>query len=317
MKKIAIIGECMIELSGQRFGTMIQSYGGDTLNTAIYLARVSKRENLEISYISVLGQDRLSEQMISYWQQEGINTAYVLRDAHRIPGLYLIELDEQGERTFLNWRNQSAARYLLQHSDYLLISEHLNRCDMIYLSGISLAILPKKDRDRLITQLAILVEQGKKIVFDSNYRAVLWESIDEAQQCYQALFSLAHIALVTDDDEKMLWGDENLLGIVERLQPFGIPHLVIKVGKEGVYYCSDKTLCHFPTDKVQKVVDTTSAGDAFNAGFIVGYLAGKPIRDCCKQGNQLAGIVIQHKGAIVPLDAMKHLHQQFQEGNIQ
>lgn len=312
MKRIAIIGEGMIELSGEAFGSMVQSYGGDTLNTATYLARVSQREYIEVAYISVLGKDRFSSQMLNSWQQEGINITYVLRDTNRIPGLYLIELDDNGERTFLNWRNQSAARYLLQHPDYLFVSEYLESCDMIYLSGISLAILPKEDRIKLVYQLRKLSEKGVIITFDSNYREVLWESAEDAQQCYESLLPFVHFALVTEEDEQKLWKDSNLLETTNRLKSFGIPHLVIKVGKEGAYYFSKNNQWHVATSNVEKVVDTTSAGDAFNAGFIAGYLMGKPVVECCKQGNQLAGIVIQHKGAIIPLEATKHLLQQFQ-----
>lgn len=118
MKKLAILGECMIELNGEPFGEMHQTYGGDSLNTATYLARVSSPEQIEVRYISALGTDKLSQGMLAAWQVDNINTDFVLRDEHRQPGLYLIQLDKQGERTFLYWRNQSAARYLLQHPGY-------------------------------------------------------------------------------------------------------------------------------------------------------------------------------------------------------
>jgi 2-dehydro-3-deoxygluconokinase len=112
MKRIAIIGECMIELNGAPFGAMEQTYGGDSLNTAVYLARVAG-QSVAVDYVTALGMDPISEGMLSRWRAEGVGTDYVLRDPARQPGLYLIQLDAQGERTFLYWRNQSAARYLL------------------------------------------------------------------------------------------------------------------------------------------------------------------------------------------------------------
>ncbi|MEG9531908.1 PfkB family carbohydrate kinase, partial [Mannheimia indoligenes] len=101
MNKLAIIGECMIELNGEPFGNMRQTYGGDSLNTATYLARVSSPEQIEVRYISALGTDKLSQRMLEAWQADNINTQFVLRDEHRQPGLYLIQLDKFGERTFL------------------------------------------------------------------------------------------------------------------------------------------------------------------------------------------------------------------------
>ncbi|HDR1804868.1 TPA: sugar kinase [Pasteurella multocida] len=312
MKKLAIIGECMVELSGEPFGMMFQSYGGDTLNTATYLARISRREDLDIVYITVLGRDHLSDQMLTFWQKDGINTDFVLRDPERLVGLYLIQLDTKGERTFLNWRGESAARYLLQHQEYKRILAYLTQCDMIYLSGISLAILPKEDRESLLTQLQLLAIKGVKIVFDSNYRQSLWCSTLEAQHCYEQLLPYLHLIIVTAEDEYALWRDRHLVDIKRRLQPFRIPHVVIKVGKDGAHYVSsDGHHIHIPAQPIEKVIDTTSAGDAFNAGFLAGYLKGKSIQQCCQQGNLLAGIVIQHKGAIISSEATQHFIKQF------
>lgn len=158
MKHIAIIGECMIELNGKPFGPMQQTFGGDTLNAAIYLCRGREAngatQDIRVSYVTALGSDPLSQGMLQRWQSEGIETQWVLRDEQRTPGLYLIQLDEQGERTFLYWRNQSAARYLMQHADLAAIKCALSKVDMVFLSGITLAILPEKDRIELLNLLA-------------------------------------------------------------------------------------------------------------------------------------------------------------------
>ena len=64
-------------------------------------------------------------------------------------------------------------------------------------------------------------------------------------------------------------------------------------------------------EPILNVVDTTSAGDSFNAGFLNGYLRNKPLETCCQQGNRIAGIVIQHKGAIIDKVATSHLQSEF------
>ncbi len=311
MKKLALIGECMIELNGEPFGNMRQTYGGDTLNTATYVARVSSPDDIEVSYVSALGMDKLSEGMITRWQADGINTDWVLRDAKRSAGLYLIQLDKQGERTFLYWRNQSAARYLLQHADYPKVLSALKNVDMIYLSGISLAILPETDRALLLEQLREWKKSGGEIAFDSNFRPKLWESLETAQQCYQALLPLVDVALVTFDDESLLWGDMDEQATIARLSTFHIPKIIVKQGSLGAMICEKGTQHFVPTVPVTNVVDTTSAGDSFNAGFLAGYLQNKPLEICCQQGNQLAGIVIQHKGAIIEKSDTAHLRALF------
>ncbi|UKH18556.1 sugar kinase [Actinobacillus pleuropneumoniae] len=311
MKKLALLGECMIELNGEPFGQMRQTYGGDTLNTATYLARVSTPEQIQVCYVSALGTDKLSQGMLAYWQADGIDTQWVLKDEQRSPGLYLIQLDKQGERTFLYWRNQSAARYLLQHSNFPQVLSELDSVDMIYLSGISLAILPENDRKLLITSLAKLKQAGVEIAFDSNFRPKLWESLEQAQACYRELLPLVDVALVTFDDEAMLWRDEDEQQTIARLSAYGIAKIIVKQGSRGAVVCEHLQQTFVPTIPVEHVVDTTSAGDSFNAGFLAGYLQGKPLAVCCRQGNQLAGIVIQHKGAIIDKSATAHLFAQF------
>ncbi|WP_429216856.1 sugar kinase [Aeromonas veronii] len=308
MKKVALLGECMIELNGEPFGGMQQTFGGDSLNTALYLARSTSRTEVNVHYVSVMGKDALSSQIIKLWQAEGIDTSLVLIDDQRQPGLYLIQLDAKGERTFLYWRNESAARYLLQHPDFAKVALALSKMDVIYLSGISLAILPPADRVALVRVLTELSHLGKPIIFDSNYRPALWESPAEARACYQEVLAFTDVALVTDDDERALWGDISTSHTLQRLRSAGVHEAVIKQGGEGCVYqelLTDQPTITIPAEPVPAIVDTTSAGDAFNAGFLAGYLLALSPELCARMGHILASKVIQHKGAIVPEDATR------------
>lgn len=307
MKKIAIIGECMIELNGLPFSSMQQSFGGDSLNSALYLSRCMK-DQVEVNYVTAMGCDALSEGIVSRWKDEGIHTQWVMRDEKRQPGLYLIQLDDQGERTFLYWRNNSAARFLVQHPDFRQVSQDLENMDWIYLSGISLAILPHVDRLALLSRLQILQQQGVKIAFDTNYRPALWESHESARCAYKAMFEITELALVTNDDEQHLWGDDNEEETLRRLQHSGVQQIVVKMGAEGNLYCYQQHTISVPACPVDKVIDTTSAGDAFNAGFIAGVLASKTAEISSKQGHKLASVVIQHKGAVISQQAMQHIN---------
>ncbi|EPW5498519.1 TPA: sugar kinase [Vibrio vulnificus] len=314
MKHIAIIGECMIELNGKPFGSMHQTFGGDTLNAAVYLSRGceanNKPDEVKVSYVTALGNDPISTGMLTRWQDEGVSTDLVLRDETRTPGLYLIQLDEQGERTFLYWRNQSAARYLLQHPNFGLIKQALTQVDAVFLSGISLAILPDEDRISLLNLLVELKAQGVEIAFDSNFRPALWPRDDNqtVKNVYQAMYQLTDVALVTFDDEQLIWGDETPEQTIERLTSLGVGKCIVKLGADGCLVQdstnqgSGTALAPqaVPTQPVAQVVDTTSAGDSFNGGFLSAYLAGADLATACQRGNALAGAVIQHRGAIIP-----------------
>lgn len=317
IKKIALIGECMIELNGKPFGDMHQTFGGDSLNSAIYLARATHQQ-VEINYVTSMGTDALSKGMIQCWQDEGINTQYVLTDSTRQPGLYLIQLDNQGERTFLYWRNQSAARYMLRHQDFASVVNELENMDMIYLSGISLAILSEQDRSALLCQLKALSDKGVEIAFDSNFRPALWpqnENWETVKKHYARLLSFCDLALVTFDDEQAIWNDVSPEAALVRLQKAGVKKAVIKLGEDGClfkdFHKTDDDTLFVATTPIKNVVDTTSAGDSFNAGYLSGHLIGLQPEQCCMRGHQLAGAVIQSKGAIVPQTATDAITNQF------
>ncbi|ENM5761319.1 sugar kinase [Vibrio mimicus] len=310
MKHIAIVGECMIELNGKPFGAMHQTFGGDTLNAAVYLRRSCEAntnpDDIKVSYVTALGTDPISSGMLSRWEEEGVATELVLRDPTRTPGLYLIQLDDQGERTFLYWRNQSAARYLLQHPDFGQIKQALNQVDMVFLSGITLAILPVEDRIALLNLLVELKAKGVEIAFDSNFRPALWPQDDNhtVKEIYQVMYQLTDVALVTFDDEQLIWGDSTPEQTIQRLTALGVQKCIVKLGAEGCLI-QDSSASTFapqavPTQQVAQVVDTTSAGDSFNGGFLSAYLAGADLATACQRGNTLAGTVIQHRGAIIP-----------------
>ena len=296
MKTIAIIGECMIELNGTPFGTMQQTYGGDTLNTATYLARNTARDTLRVDYISALGTDPLSREMRVRWEADGIDTRHVHTDPAHSPGLYLIQLDADGERTFLYWRNNSAARHLLQQPAWPQTAAALAGYDHLYLSGISLAILPPADREHLID---ILNTSRVPITFDGNYRPALWKDPAETRTAYARLLPHVQLALMTWDDEQTLWGDADPEAAIRRLQQAGVREIVLKNGAAGATYATGDTRHQIPAERVEHIVDTTAAGDAFNAGYLAARLQGADPVASCKNGNRLAARVIQHKGAII------------------
>lgn len=303
LKRVAVIGECMVEL--QRKGELIkQSFGGDTLNTALYLSRLTHQHGVETSYITGLGTDSFSRDMLADWQQEHINTELVFQSEEKNPGLYLIETDDTGERTFHYWRNDAAARYWLDNIELPTLVEKLTGFDMIYLSGISLAILPAAALDKLFHALTACKAQGSKIVFDNNYRPRLWQSADIAAKRYQTMLSLTDIALLTFDDETMLYGEHTVEECISRTQQCGVSEIIIKRGADDCLVVTAEGCKSVAATKVDSVIDTTAAGDSFSAGYLATRLTGGNGEQAANNAHLLAGTVIQHQGAIIPATAM-------------
>lgn len=306
-KKIAIIGECMIELSGKPFAAQAQHFGGDTLNTAVYLSRLLP--SLAPSYVTGVGADTYSQLMLSSWQGEGVDTSLALVTPDKLPGMYAIEIDDNGERSFHYWRNDSAARYLCEHDRFNEVVDSLKAVDLVYLSGISLAILPDRGKAKLLDALAQLKSAGVLIAVDSNYRPRLWQNATDACEWLGKLYQLSDIALVTADDEDLLLGrvHSEPQEIARRLHSLGIKQVVIKLGSDGAMWSQAGQQGVVSGNKVAQVIDTTAAGDSFNAAYLAAWCTGMEMAECCHWGNKLAAQVIQHKGAIIPVEQTRYI----------
>ena len=209
--KIAVIGECMLELNlasqpaDSNRTPAVLAYGGDTLNTSIYLSRL----NAKVDYVTALGDDLMSDWMVSQWQAENVGCDHVYREPSSVPGLYMINVDEHGERSFNYWRANSPASRLFDGAKSVALFSALEQYDYLYLSGISIAILKPEVRTKLIEFLTQYNSKGGKVIFDGNYRPNLWQSTEEAMQCYKALYSITDIALPTLEDEQILFEYKN------------------------------------------------------------------------------------------------------------
>ncbi|WP_127957554.1 sugar kinase [Serratia microhaemolytica] len=304
--KLAVIGECMIELS-QNGTAFCRGFGGDTLNTAVYIARQVSKAALDVYYVTALGCDSFSQEMLQAWQQERVNTSLVTKLADKLPGLYLIETDQHGERTFYYWRNDAAARYWLDGQQAQQICAQLAQFDYLYLSGISIAILNPASREKLLALLRQCRANGGKIIFDNNYRPRLWQNQAETRQAYQQILSCTDMAFLTLEDEVALWGEQSIEQVVQRSQGFGVGEIVIKRGAEAcLVFTATGEQFQIPAVKLppEKVIDTTAAGDSFSAGYLAQRLTGGDVISAAQRGHQLASTVIQHRGAIIPQQAM-------------
>ncbi len=306
IEKVAMIGESMLELSRdstrQVCGKlpMNMSYGGDTLNSAVYLAR----QGIAVDYVTALGDDQLSAWMVDQWREEGLGCDLIDYYPDAVPGLYLIETDDQGERSFYYWRDQAPARRLFDEEEQvtrlkMLLAEHAWIC----VSGITLAIYSESSRQRLYNLLENHRRQGGKVMFDGNYRPKLWPSRGLSQNAYESMYRLTDMALPTVEDEQQLFGDADETDIIRRIQSWGVREIALKMGEHGCRVAVNVMQEVVPSRQVE-VIDATSAGDSFNAGYLAARIKGYSPREAALAGHRLAAVVIQHKGAIIPASAM-------------
>lgn len=291
MTSIVCIGECMIELRPSRDGSYALGFAGDVFNTAVYLKRSAPQFTVRL--LTATGVDRFSQAMRAAWRAEGIaeDLAFSVEDA--IPGLYLITVNEEGERSFTYWRSASPARRWLE----LLVreggTERLTDADLVYLSGISLAILPDEQRGAALELMTALRQSGCKVAFGPNYRRALWPSAEVARQVLGAAMQCADIVLPSRDD----------LTAAGLEAPAG-GECVTTFGAEGCMVATpdSEIFLHAPPVPAGEVRDTSGAGDAFAGAYLAARLGGGEPVPAARAALIVAARVVTASGAVVPRD---------------
>lgn len=301
--RIAAIGECMIELRHLSESALELAFGGDTLNTAVYLNRAGRARGIRADYATALGDDPYSEAMCALFAREGVGDALIARLAGRLPGLYAIRTDDRGERTFYYWRGEAAARAMFDGASGARLADALAAYDWIYLSGITLSILDVAARARLAETLDRARARGGRVAFDSNYRARGWPGPDAARAALVEMLTRADLALPSFDDERALFDDPEPRATATRLHALGVREVVVKNGAEAALLSTGGGVETIHAEPVRDVVDTTAAGDSFNGGYLAARIAGLDPADAARYAHRLAGAVVRHRGAIIPRDA--------------
>lgn len=299
---VASIGECMVELSPETqtgdAPMFRQGFAGDTLNTAWYL-RALLPETCGVRYVTAVGEDAISGRMLAFLADNGIDTSKIARLPNRTVGLYMISL-AAGEREFTYWRSQSAARSLADDPDRLAAA--LSDCKLAYLSGITLAILTDTTRTTLLGILARFRANGGLVAFDPNIRPVLWPNEATMRAWITKGYATCDIAFPTFDDDAAVFSDTSPERCAQRIAALGAFEVVVKNGAAPVLLHSDGRKSRIPPPEAVKPVDTTAAGDSFNAGWLAARMRGACATSAVVEAHALAARVIRHKGALMPMD---------------
>jgi 2-dehydro-3-deoxygluconokinase len=296
-KRIVAIGECMVEMAPTGTeGEFRMGFAGDTLNTAWYLRRALPTA-WQVDYLTAVGIDSISGRMTRFLADAGLGTGHIAALSGRTVGLYLIELQD-GERSFAYWRGQSAAKLLA--ADGARLNRALAGAAMIYFSGITLAILSDEDRARLLAALSMARANGASIAFDPNLRPRLWSDPETMCTVVMQAAALSDIALPSFEDEAAFFGDASPEATAERYRAAGVALTVVKNGAGEMLASSGGTLSRHAPEKVAKVVDSTAAGDSFNAGFLAAQVTGAALPDAIRAGARQATKVVEARGALVP-----------------
>jgi len=295
------VGEAVLELKRGADGRFALSCGGDTFNTAVYLARAG----IDVAFATALGDDPYSDSIVALAAAEGLSTSLAARLPGRLPALCLIENEPNGERRAKYWREGAPVRELFELPDWIRVAESLVEAKLIYFSGITLSLFSTTGLSRFLAVLEVARKQGAKVAFDGNFRPGGWNGdLPRTRTVFIETLKRTDIALPAYDDEAVLWGDPSPEATVARLQAFGIGEIVVKNGPNSALVAERGGLEFVPVPEVVVPVDTTAAGDGFNAGYLAARLSGVEPAQAAGAAHRLAGDVIRHPGALLPRAAL-------------
>ncbi|MCI2283962.1 sugar kinase [Colwellia sp. MSW7] len=272
---------------------------GDTYNALVYAKRNSP--DLDALFFTGIGNDDISKTMVSQWRKEGICSSFTLMSDKHTIGIYAISTDDKGERSFSYWRKNSAATQMMVMKPVKTLIETCPAVDCVFFSGISFAILSDLDKALLIEFIQGLSDKGIKIAFDPNYRSAMWQSKEHAIHWLEKAYSVSDIILPGEEDHQALFNHNGHSEIAQYCQRFNVQEIVIKCGEKGTFvYFENEFVVHLPFEPAPIQVDSTAAGDSFAGTYLSQRITNNDIALSLNQAAKVAGLVVQHRGAIMP-----------------
>lgn len=296
-KRAISIGEATIELARGGDGRFALQSGGDTFNTAIYLARAG----LSTAFATALGDDPYSDAIAALASAEGVDIDLLLRVRGRLPALALIDHDAAQGRRLHAWRDAAPARQLFELPGWSKVAEALTKARLIYFSGITLSLYSNTGLGRMLATVELARKSGATVAFDGNFRPHAWQGdLARARTVFAEALKRTDIALPAYDDEAVLWGDPSPEATIARLQAFGVNEIVVKNGPNSALIAAGTMREEIPVPEVVTPVDATAVGDGFNAGYLAARISGSKPADAAQAAHRLAAHVLRHRGAIAP-----------------
>lgn len=268
----------------------LSGFGGDMSNFAISAAR----QGAKVAIFTHIGADVFGDQFIQLWENEKVDTSWVVRHPTAPTGIYFISHDQRGHH-FTFYRKGSAAA-LVQPSD--VPTDALANAKLLHISAITHAISPNSS-DAVFEAIQIAKNKHKLISFDTNLRLKLWP-LARARAVIHETIHHVDFCMPSLDEAQLLTGLNEADEIADFYLNLGAKNVILKMGSEGAMLANSDQRIITKGHKVA-TVDATGAGDCFSGAFLSQVVQGKNLEDALSYANCAAALTTTGYGAVAPI----------------
>lgn len=305
------IGEVLIDfistepVSYLEASTFKKCFGGAPMNTIVGAARLGAVTGA----ITVVGNDPFGQFLLKELKGNGVDISHVkIKENIRTTLAFVVNEPETGERTFIFYRapwvkGTSVDMILPEDIDY----EYISSAKILHVSGFALSRNPS--RKAILSAIIYAKRSGVKISFDPTLRLDVWSSENTIKKVYGKVLKLSEIAMFSREEAEFIFRTKKPEEAADRALKYGVEIVGIKLGKMGsLIKTKDGRSIYTPAFRV-KAIDTTGAGDGWNAGLLVGLLKCWDLEKCAMVANAVGALVVTKHGAITALPYKDELNK--------
>ncbi|EIM2825702.1 aminoimidazole riboside kinase [Escherichia coli] len=300
--KVWVLGDAVVDLLPESDGRLLPCPGGAPANVAVGIARLGGTSG----FIGRVGDDPFGALMQRTLLTEGVDITYLKQDEWHRTSMVLVDLNDQGERSFTFMVRPSADLFLettdlpcWRHGEWL----HL----------CSIALSAEPSRTSAFTAMTAIRHAGGFVSFDPNIREDLWQDEHLLRLCLRQALQLADVVKLSEEEWRLINGKtQNDRDICALAKEYEIALLLVTKGAEGVVVCYRGQVHHFAGMSVN-CVDSTGAGDAFVAGLLTGLSSTglstdeREMRRIIDLAQRCGALAVTAKGAMTALPCRQEL----------
>ncbi|HGW1963767.1 TPA: aminoimidazole riboside kinase [Escherichia coli] len=300
-----VLGDAVVDLLPESDGRLLPCPGGAPANVAVGIARLGGTSG----FIGRVGDDPFGALMQRTLLTEGVDITYLKQDEWHRTSTVLVDLNDQGERSFTFMVRPSADLFLettdlpcWRHGEWL----HL----------CSIALSAEPSRTSAFTAMTAIRHAGGFVSFDPNIREDLWQDEHLLRLCLRQALQLADVVKLSEEEWRLISGKtQNDRDICALAKEYEIAMLLVTKGAEGVVVCYRGQVHHFAGMSVN-CVDSTGAGDAFVAGLLTGLSSTglstdeREMRRIIDLAQRCGALAVTAKGAMTALPCRQELESE-------